>query len=276
MEPPTLAEVGHDEHVEALALAEDGSLVHAGSNASYCGACYGAETEGHPCCNSCAEVRDLYRSRGWGFNPQGVAQCKREGVAEQLELQRGEGCRVFGHFEVNKVAGNFHFAPGRSFQQGMLHVHDLVAFGQDAYFNMSHSIAKLSYGADFPGLVNPLDGAVAVQTEGHLMYQYFIKVVPTLYTSRGGRVLRTAQFSVTEHPKAVDLLSGRSLPGVFFFFDINPIQVAFAETKTSFLHFLTSVCAIVGGVFTVSGIVDSALYHGQRALKRKRELGKAF
>jgi hypothetical protein len=51
-------------------------------------------------------------------------------------------------------------------------------------------------------------------------------------------------------------------------------QVQFAETKTSFAHFLTSVCAIVGGVFTVSGLVDSFLYHGHRVLKKKMELGK--
>jgi hypothetical protein len=84
-----------------------------------------------------------------------------------------------------------------------MHVHDLMAFGADAYFNMSHIVNKLSYGADFPGLVNPLDGAVAMQTGGHLMYQYFIKVVPTLYVDIKGTVLRTAQFSVTEHPKCV-------------------------------------------------------------------------
>ena len=41
-----------------------------------------------------------------------------------------------------------------------------------------------------------------------------------------------------------------------------------------FLHFLTNVCAIVGGIFTVSGIVDSFIYHGQRAIKKKMEIGK--
>ena len=66
---------------------------------------------------------------------------------------------------------------------------------------MSHVINKLSYGKDFPGLVNPLDGATAMQTGPHMMYQYFIKVVPTLYVDRRGTVLRTAQFSVTENPK---------------------------------------------------------------------------
>ena len=52
------------------------------------------------------------------------------------------------------------------------------------------------------------------------------------------------------------------------------VQVRFSETKSSFAHFLTSVCAIVGGVFTVSGIVDSTLYHGQRVLRKKTQLGK--
>ena len=31
--------------------------------------------------------------------------------------QAGEGCHLFGKLLVNKVAGNFHIAPGKSFQQ---------------------------------------------------------------------------------------------------------------------------------------------------------------
>jgi hypothetical protein len=34
------------------------------------------------------------------------------------------------------------------------------------------------------------------------------------------------------------------------------------------------VCAIIGGVFTVAGMVDSFLYHGLRSLQKKQELGK--
>jgi hypothetical protein len=47
-------------------------------------------------------------------------------VAENLKNQEGEGCNIYGYLEVNKVAGNFHFAPGKSFQHGSMHVHDLV------------------------------------------------------------------------------------------------------------------------------------------------------
>lgn len=56
---------------------------------------------------------------------------------------------------------------------------------------------------------------------------------------------------------------------MFFFYDLSPIKVHVAEKRQSFLHFLTSVCAIIGGVFTVSGLVDSVVYHGERAVRQK-------
>ena len=63
--------------------------------------------------------------------------------------------------------------------------------------------------------------------------------------------------------------------GVFFMYDLSPMMVQLTEHKKSLAHFLTGVCAIVGGVFTVAGMVDGMLYHSTRALKKKVELGKA-
>ena len=82
---------------------------------------------------------------------------------------------------------------------------------------------------------NPLDGARVVHnaTVRNQMYQYFVKVVPTQYRDLGGRLLRTNQFSVTEHVKDVDLAMGRNLPGVFVFYDINPIQARFSPQSAS-------------------------------------------
>jgi hypothetical protein len=73
------------------------------------------------------------------------------------------------------VAGNFHFSPGKSFQAGGAHVHDYALFKQ-AYFNMSHTVNALSFGQQFPGIVNPLDGATKIQTAPvSRLYQYYIK-----------------------------------------------------------------------------------------------------
>ncbi|KAL2232009.1 UNVERIFIED_CONTAM: Endoplasmic reticulum-Golgi intermediate compartment protein 3, partial [Sesamum indicum] len=101
-------------------------------------------------------------------------------------------------------------------------------------------------------------------------------VVPTVFTDVNGHVIQSNQFSVTEHVKGAELGQLQSLPGVFLFYELSPIKVTFTETHVSFLHFLTNVCAIVGGVFTVSGIIDSFVYHGQKAIKKKMEIENAI
>ncbi|KAJ8541402.1 hypothetical protein K7X08_002218 [Anisodus acutangulus] len=248
-----------------------GRLEH---NETYCGSCYGSEGSDDHCCNTCEDVREAYRKKGWALtNPDQIDQCKREGFLEKIKEEEGEGCNMYGFLEVNKVAGNFHFAPGKSFQQSNVHVHDLLTFQKDSY-NISHKINRLTYGEYFPGVVNPLDGVTWTQETPHGMYQYFIKVVPTVYTDVSGHTIQSNQFSVTEHFKGADVGRFQSIPGVFFFYDLSPIKVTFIEEHISFLHFLTNVCAIVGGVFTVSGILDSFIYHGEKAIKKKMELGK--
>ncbi|KAF6162634.1 hypothetical protein GIB67_003180 [Kingdonia uniflora] len=231
--------------VEKLLQRHGGRLDH---NETYCGSCYGAEVSEEDCFNSCEEVREAYRKIGWGMsNPDLIDQCKREGFLQRIKDEGGEGCNLYGFLEVNKVAGNFHFAPGKSFQKENVHVHDLLAFQKDS-FNISHRVNRLAFGAYFPGATNPLDGVEWVQKSPHGMYQYFIKVVPTIYTEINGHSIQTNQLSVTEHFRGSELGRPQTLPGVFFFYDLSPIKVTFVEQHVSFLHFLTNVCAIIGGM----------------------------
>lgn len=56
-------------------------------------------------------------------------------------------------------------------------------------FNFSHHINELSFGPYFPNLHNPLDAAHAT-TPGHFhKYQYFLSVVPTIYTDSPSTLL---------------------------------------------------------------------------------------
>ena len=162
---------------------------------------------------------------------------------------------------MNKVAGNFHVAPGKAFQSsaGQL-VHEFKPFDTHTY-NVSHQIHHLSFGVPYPNRVNPLDAATAILKEGSGVFQYFVKVVPTTYHFVSGRLLESCQYSVTDQFKSAhDPSQGFVLPGVFFIYDISPIMVKFSEKQVSFTYFLTSLCAIVGGIFTVAGIVDAAIY----------------
>ncbi|KAG6501114.1 hypothetical protein ZIOFF_040982 [Zingiber officinale] len=53
-------------------------------------------------------------------------------------------------------------------------------------------------------------------------------------------------FSVTDHFR-----DGNAQPdhlhGVYFFYDFSPIKVIFTEENRSFLHYVTQLCAIIGG-----------------------------
>ncbi|KAK6253251.1 hypothetical protein QUC31_014971 [Theobroma cacao] len=248
-----------------------GRLEH---NETYCGSCFGAEQSDDDCCNSCEEVREAYRQKGWAMtNVDLIDQCKREGFIQRVKDEDGEGCNIHGSLEVNKVAGNFHFAPGKSFHQTNIFLSDLLAFQKDSY-NISHRINRLAFGEYFPGVVNPLDGAQWIHETSNGMYQYFIKVVPTIYTDIRGRTVHSNQYSVTQHFKNLEVIYPNSHPGVFFIYDFSPIKVTFKEEHISFLHFITNICAVIGGIFTVAGIIDSFVYHGQRRMKKKMEIGK--
>lgn len=248
-----------------------GRLEH---NETYCGSCFGAESSDDECCNSCEEVREAYRKKGWAITNQDlIDQCQREDFIQKVKDEEGEGCNIEGSIEVNKVAGSFHFVPGKSFHQSSFNFLGLLAL-QTSDYNVSHRINKLTFGDHYDGLVNPLDGVHWEYDKQNVMHQYFVKVVPTIYTNIRGRTVHSNQYSVTEHFKSVEFGSSQSIPGVFFYYDISPVKVTYTEEHVPFLHFMTHICAIIGGIFSVAGIVDAFIYHGQRKMKKKVEIGK--
>ena len=222
-----------------------------------CGSCYGAETEELSCCNTCEQVREAYRKKGWAFSVlDDISQCSKEGFVDSVESQKGEGCNIEGWLEVPRVAGNFHFAPGRSFQHAHLVMTNVLTFTMEKW-NVSHTIKKLSFGDSFPGLTNPLEGTTKTLKSGTGMYQYYTKVVPTQYNFRSGsKSIMSNQYSATQHFRTITSITSKGLPGLFIFFDISPIRVRIDEQYKSFSTFLTSLCAIVGGVFTMMSLLD--------------------
>jgi hypothetical protein len=89
------------------------------------------------------------------------------------------------------------------------------------------------------------------------MYQYYVKVVPTRYKHLDGREVASNQYSVTEHVRHLSPGSGRGMPGIYLYYQLSPLQAVFEERSQPVFRFLTSVCAIVGGSFTVMGIIDA-------------------
>ena len=60
---------------------------------------------------------------------------------------------------------------------------------------------------------------------------------------------------------------------LLFSYELSPITVQYQQTKENFFEFLVYICAIVGGVFTVAGIID-AIIHKSVAVLFKQRIGK--
>jgi len=192
---------------KALELSEGEAAQHL--DPEYCGECYGAPAPPNAakagCCNTCAEVREAYASVSWSFGRgENVEQCEREHYSEHLDEQRREGCRIEGGIRVNKVVGNFHFAPGKSFSNGNMHVHDLenyFAGGEGIEHTFTHKVHHLRFGPQLSDDVvkrigekgmawsnhhlNPLDDTEQKTDEKAYNYMYFVKVVSTAYLPLG-------------------------------------------------------------------------------------------
>ncbi|AEO53594.1 hypothetical protein MYCTH_2295135 [Thermothelomyces thermophilus ATCC 42464] len=201
-----LSEGGGDIDSKEIVLhSRDEAAVHLDPN--YCGECYGAPPPNNAkkpgCCNTCDEVRDAYAQASWAFGRgEGIVQCEREHYSEKLDAQRNEGCRIEGGLRVNKVVGNFHIAPGRSFSNGNMHVHDLKNYWDSpTKHTFTHTIHHLRFGPQLPESltqklgtknlpwtnhhVNPLDDTHQQTDDVNYNYMYFLKIVPTSYLPLG-------------------------------------------------------------------------------------------
>ncbi|EES03808.1 hypothetical protein BDA96_03G365300 [Sorghum bicolor] len=169
-------------------------------------------------------------------------------------LGNGEGCRVYGMLDVQRVAGNFHIS-----------VHGLNIFVAEKIFegsshvNVSHVIHELSFGPKYPGIHNPLDETSRILHDTSGTFKYYIKVVPTEYKYLSKKVLPTNQFSVTEYFLPIRP-SDRAWPAVYFLYDLSPITVTIKEERRNFLHFITRLCAVLGGTFAMTGMLDRWMY----------------
>ena len=56
-------------------------------------------------------------------------------------------------------------------------------------------------------------------------------------------------------------------------FEFSPITENITQNKQTLIDFLISICAIIGGVYTIAGIVDSVIYRSVSYVFKNR-IGK--
>ncbi|EPY52682.1 COPII-coated vesicle component Erv46 [Schizosaccharomyces cryophilus OY26] len=254
-----------------------------------CGDCYGAadfapvDTPG--CCNTCNAVREAYGRANWGIGDvDAFKQCKEEHFKENYEAQKVEGCNLAGQLFVNRMAGNFHIAPGRSSQNGINHIHDTRDFSKEKELHdMSHTIHHLSFGPPLdPSIAkeNPLDNMVKKTNIPDYRYEYFIKCVSHQFIplKAGTGIIDTNRYAVTQHERPIHggpeeklpshINHRGGVPGLWFHIDISPMRVIHRQIQGNTLGgFLTNVLSLLGGCVTLAAFIDRSLYEVKKLKK---------
>jgi thiol-disulfide isomerase/thioredoxin len=182
------------------------------------------------------------------------------------------GCNIAGHLLLDRVPGNFHI-------QARSPHHDLVPH----MTNVSHVVHHLSIGEpvaerlieqekvilpeDVKRKLKPMNGNAYVTKELHEAYHHYLKVITTNVDGLkfGKRDLRAYQILQSSQ---LSFYRNDIIPEAKFVFDLSPVAVSYRTTSRRWYDYFTSILAIIGGTFTVVGLLESTI-HATVARKRR-------
>lgn len=186
----------------------------------------------------------------------------------------GEGCNIDGTVIINKVPGNFHISS---------HANDdavRMMYMSGRAFDFSHVVHHLSFGIDYQQeQIEKLTGEKAdrdmedlvieqkwlIGGYGNLVADYYLDVNQVDYVVKDNLHQEGSEYDQTQimhgfkyrSTKAIRATMG--MPAVFFRYEISPVKIRYTYQSKSLSEFLVSLCALLGGIFTVAGILEALL-----------------
>ena len=104
----------------------------------------------------------------------------------------------------------------------------------------------------------------------NVTHEHYLKVVGTTFKYLNVGTLQTYKY--TTHSAVYHSLT--AMPQIKFHYDLSPMNVVVTEKYKPFYQFVTNLFAIIGGVFTVFGLMDSFVYNTHNLIKKKLQIGK--
>jgi len=183
-----------------------------------------------------------------------------------------EGCLIAGHLNVRKVPGTLR-----------LLLHTGTQDHEHAMINSSHLVHELWFGeplsrlqhqrlppSDRAELASPtshrLDGLPFMTAHAGHSHVHYLKVVTKVISHTDGLDLLAYKYTV--HSNLYEAPEGDT-PAIDFKYDLSPISILVKEERMPAYRFITSSCAIIGGVFTVIGLLENFIHHTSNAVLKK-------
>lgn len=205
--------------------------------------------------------------------------------ADVRRAPQSSGCNIEGFVLVKKVPGNLMVSAhsgAHSFDASTMNMTHWVyhfSFGRPLTRKKQHQVERLL--PHLPDNQARISNHFFKSGHDNVTHDHFLQVVMTevqpLHETSSHRLFNHYRMGLQSYDYTVHshMLQNQNVPVARFHYELSPMQILIKENYRSFSHFITNLCAIVGGVFTVAGIIDAMLHTAHTAIK-KVNLGKQY
>ena len=227
-----------------------------------CGSCLDSSAP-NKCCLTCFDIVSHHKLAGKLVpNLDNVEQCQRDKKA----IEDGESCRIIADIETPFSRGELLINAGGETQMPIHYKHELTYFGDNV--NLSHWINGMRFGPAFTNQVDTLANTKWQQRgRGFFFYHYRLQVVPTTGFDDQGKRVNGNQYAASFSERPILKTVSKKHPGIAFAFETSAIAVRIWKRYHPMVRWLTQMLAVMGGGFTIGGLVDSFIFNVQRRKK---------
>ena len=148
------------------------------------------------------------------------------------------------------------------------HVVNELWFGEP----LSHHQRERMPASDQEELLSPtshrLDGLPFVSAAAGRAHVHYLKVVTKQLKHAESAMADLLVYKYTVHSNMYEA-GTKEEPSIEFKYDLSPISIVVQQERMPLYRFVTSSCAIIGGVFTVIGLIENAIHVTSTAVMKK-------
>ena len=193
----------------------------------------------------------------------------------------GEKCHIRGKIHVYKVTGKVLFSfnskiyvvemlrrtfPEQASLLKLTHILKSLTFGDVA----QHLHILFRFGAtehtNFD-MVNLMNDDIYALDQQRLDYFYFLKLVPHIFIDEiSDAEFRSYSYSLNHNAKQ----SMNDIGLISMIYDFTPVNMKITKHNRDLPRFLVNLCAIVGGVFVIFGLINRAMLSAKDTLSSNK------
>lgn len=199
-------------------------------------------------------------------DPEERARAHQDRIEESVKSNNAKkGCNLVGFLMLNRVPGNFHIQ-ARSENHNMnpsmanlTHIVNSLYFGNVISKRTQRMMDKVPNDLFNQDNTTPLNGVIFKADSLHKAYHHYLKVVSTHF-QRGSYVGKFQSMVYQMLASSQIMRYGlEDVPEARFTFDLSPMAVLIQRRPMKFYQFVTHICALIGGTFTVIGLFSGVL-----------------